>query len=253
MAFALRDHALARPDAGFSGRLGSLAAAAGQRAAACEAANRDGFEWPATRGGAKPPHELQPGSGRRGPGELWERFDEAVAELDRVSEGRSMRRSGARTPSSRRSPRLSPRPSSARIEPAACSRARPPSAAGPRSSRPPSPHPATSDSLRRRDPSPPVEQSTSRHVERQYPLSGRAALHGRVGGRRRVPHGNPTGTGFLPPPYQPDVGFSPVRLEASAYQRPRSPPRARRRAPRPARMSPAVGGLACRLRRRPRT
>ena len=91
---ALRDHALAPPDAGFSGRLGSLAAAAGQRAAACEAANRDGFEWPATRGGAKPPHELQPGSGRRGPGELWERFDEAVAELDRVSEGRSMRAVG---------------------------------------------------------------------------------------------------------------------------------------------------------------
>ena len=28
---------------------------------------------------------------RRGPAELWERFDEAVAELDRVSEGRSLR------------------------------------------------------------------------------------------------------------------------------------------------------------------
>jgi hypothetical protein len=34
---------------------------------------------------------LQPGTGRRGPKELWERFDEAVAELDRVSEGRSLR------------------------------------------------------------------------------------------------------------------------------------------------------------------
>ena len=91
---ALRDHVLAPPDAGFSGRLDRLAAAATHRAAACEAANRDGFEWPATRGGAKPPYELQPGTGRRGPEDLWERFDEAVAELDRVSEGRSMRAVG---------------------------------------------------------------------------------------------------------------------------------------------------------------
>ena len=91
---ALRDHVLAPPDAGFSARLAQLAAAAAQRAAACEAAHKDGFEWPATRGGAKPPYELQPGTGRRGPEELWERFDEAVAELDRVSEGRSMRAVG---------------------------------------------------------------------------------------------------------------------------------------------------------------
>lgn len=88
---ALRDHVLAPPDAGFSIRLAALATAAAQRAAACEAAYRDGFEWPAARGGAKPPYELQPGSGRRGPEELWDQFDEAVAELDRVSEGRSMR------------------------------------------------------------------------------------------------------------------------------------------------------------------
>jgi hypothetical protein len=87
---ALRGHVLAPPDAGFSGRLAALAAAAAQRAAACEAAYKDGSEWPAARGGAKPPYELQPGSGRRGPEKLWTRFDEAVAELDRVSEGRSM-------------------------------------------------------------------------------------------------------------------------------------------------------------------
>jgi hypothetical protein len=91
---ALRGHVLAPPDAGFSGRLAALAAAAAQRAAACEAASHDGFEWPAARGGAKPPYELQPGSGRRGPEKLWARFDEAVAELDRVSEGRSMRAAG---------------------------------------------------------------------------------------------------------------------------------------------------------------
>jgi hypothetical protein len=88
---ALRDHVLAPPDAGFSMRLAALAAAATQRAEACERAYRDGFEWPPARGGAKPPYELQPGTGRRGPAELWERFDEAVAELDRVSEGRSLR------------------------------------------------------------------------------------------------------------------------------------------------------------------
>ena len=91
---ALRDHVLAPPDAAFSARLANLAAAASQRAAACEAAYRDGYEWPAARGGAKPPYELQPGSGRRGPDELWQRFDEAVAELDRVSEGRSIRAVG---------------------------------------------------------------------------------------------------------------------------------------------------------------
>lgn len=91
---ALRVHVLAPPDAGFSARLASLAAAADKRGAACEAAYKDGFEWPAARGGAKPPYELQPGSGRRGPEDLWERFDEAVAELERVSEGRSIRSVG---------------------------------------------------------------------------------------------------------------------------------------------------------------
>jgi hypothetical protein len=88
---ALREHVLAPPDAGFSARLAGLAAAARRRAEACEAAYRHGFEWPPAKGGAKPPYELQPGSGRRGPVDLWERFDEAVAELDRVSEGRSLR------------------------------------------------------------------------------------------------------------------------------------------------------------------
>jgi hypothetical protein len=91
---ALREHVLAPPDSGFSARLAGLAAAARQRADACEAAYRDGFEWPPARGGAKPPYELQPGTGRRGPEKLWVRFDESVAELDRVSEGRSLRAVG---------------------------------------------------------------------------------------------------------------------------------------------------------------
>jgi hypothetical protein len=91
---ALSAHATAPPDAGFSGRLADLAAAAAKRAEACDAAAADGFEWPPARGGAQPPYELRRGSGRRGPEALWERFDEAVAELDRVSEGRSMRAVG---------------------------------------------------------------------------------------------------------------------------------------------------------------
>jgi hypothetical protein len=91
---ALREHVVAPPDAGFSARIANLAAAAAQRAAACEAADADGFEWPAARGGAKPPYELQPGTGRRGPEALWQRFDEAVEELDKVSEGRSMKAVG---------------------------------------------------------------------------------------------------------------------------------------------------------------
>jgi hypothetical protein len=91
---ALREHVLAPPDSGFCARIANLATAAARRATACEAAHKDGYEWPAARGGAKPPYELQPGTGRRGPAALWERFDEAVAELDRVSEGRSMRAVG---------------------------------------------------------------------------------------------------------------------------------------------------------------
>jgi hypothetical protein len=88
---ALREHVLAPPDAGFSQRIATLSQAAKRRAAACEVADKEGYEWPAARGGAKPPYELQPDTGRRGPEKLWERFDDAVAELDRVSEGRSMR------------------------------------------------------------------------------------------------------------------------------------------------------------------
>jgi hypothetical protein len=80
---ALRERVLAPPDAGFSARLAGLAAAARQRAEACDAAYHDGFEWPAARGGAEPPYELQPGTGRRGREELWARFDEAVAERRR--------------------------------------------------------------------------------------------------------------------------------------------------------------------------
>jgi len=83
---ALESHRLAPPDGGFSVRLAALAAAAEAEAAACREADAAGFEWPPHRASAnKPPYELQPGTGRRGPEELWRVFDAAVAELNRVA------------------------------------------------------------------------------------------------------------------------------------------------------------------------
>ena len=77
---ALESHRLAPPDAGFGARLAALGSAA--------AADAAGFEWPPHRASAnKPPYELQPGTGRRGPEELWRVFDAAVAELNRVATG----------------------------------------------------------------------------------------------------------------------------------------------------------------------
>jgi hypothetical protein len=85
---ALEAHRLAPPDAGFSARLGALEAAASQEADACRAAADAGFEWPLHRASdSGPPHELRPESGRRGPAELWRRFDGAVAQLSRVATG----------------------------------------------------------------------------------------------------------------------------------------------------------------------
>jgi hypothetical protein len=85
---ALESHRLAPPDGDFSARLAALAAAAEAEAAACREADAAGFEWPPHRASAnKPPYELQPGTGRRGPEELWRVFDAAVAELNRVATG----------------------------------------------------------------------------------------------------------------------------------------------------------------------
>jgi hypothetical protein len=85
---ALEGHRKAPPDAGFSARLGELAAAAEAEAAACREAHAAGFEWPPHRATASnPPYELQPGSGRRGPEELWRKFDIAVSELNRAATG----------------------------------------------------------------------------------------------------------------------------------------------------------------------
>ena len=85
---ALESHRSAPPDAGFSGRLAALAQAARAEAAACLLADGAGFEWPPHRASSsKPPWELQPGSGRRGPDAGWRRFDAAVSELSRAATG----------------------------------------------------------------------------------------------------------------------------------------------------------------------
>jgi hypothetical protein len=39
------------------------------------------------RQGAQPPYELRPGTGRRGPAELWQRFDAAVQNLNHAIAG----------------------------------------------------------------------------------------------------------------------------------------------------------------------
>jgi hypothetical protein len=85
---ALVAHRLAPPDAGFSARLVALPTAAAAEGAACRQAEAAGFEWPPHRAASdRPPWELQPGSGRRGPAELWRAFDGTVAELNRAATG----------------------------------------------------------------------------------------------------------------------------------------------------------------------
>src|ERR1700691_2230820 len=88
---AIDAHRTAPPDAGFSARLHSLAQAALEEARVCLEADRAGFEWPPHRGAnSEPPYELRPGNGRRGPQELWRRFDLAVGELGRAATGRDL-------------------------------------------------------------------------------------------------------------------------------------------------------------------
>jgi hypothetical protein len=85
---ALQAHRMAPPDPGFSARLNRLAAAASEQARAYRAAAAD-YEWVPYAAG-KPPYELLPNTGRRGPQNLWQRFDTAVAQLGAASEGEDM-------------------------------------------------------------------------------------------------------------------------------------------------------------------
>jgi hypothetical protein len=88
---ALESHRMAPPDQGFAVRLAGLAEAAREQARACRAADAAGFEWPPHRAAdPRPPYELQPDTGRRGPKRLWRRFDAAVAHLNSVVAGRDI-------------------------------------------------------------------------------------------------------------------------------------------------------------------
>ena len=88
-AEAMRAHKLAPPDDGFAARLRALADAAAREQVAWEHAHAAGLQWRPVPGAerAQPPYELRPGTGRRGPGPLWERFDAAVAGLNRAITG----------------------------------------------------------------------------------------------------------------------------------------------------------------------
>jgi hypothetical protein len=88
-AEAMRAHKLAPPDAGFASRLRSLSEAAAREQRAWEHAHAAGLLWRPVPGaeGAQPPYELRLDTGRRGPGELWARFDPAVAALNKAITG----------------------------------------------------------------------------------------------------------------------------------------------------------------------
>jgi hypothetical protein len=90
-ADAMRAHKLAPPDAGFAQRLHNLAEAAATEQVTWEHAHHAGLMWRPVPGAenASPPYELRPGTGRRGPADLWQRFDRAVAVLNRAITGSS--------------------------------------------------------------------------------------------------------------------------------------------------------------------
>jgi hypothetical protein len=85
-ADAMRAHKMAPPDLEFAERLRNLAEAALDEQVAWEHAHAAGLLWRPVPGAerAEPPYELRPGTGRRGPADLWERFDAAVRTLNRA-------------------------------------------------------------------------------------------------------------------------------------------------------------------------
>ncbi len=90
-AAAMRAHRLAPPDPGFAQRLSELARAAADEQVAWEHAHAAGLLWRPVPGAetAAPPYELRSGTGRRGPRELWARFDAAVNGLNTAITGSS--------------------------------------------------------------------------------------------------------------------------------------------------------------------
>ena len=87
----MQTHKQAPPDVNFAGRLAALAHGAGEAARVCHTADAAGFEWPpARKADSEPPYELRAGTGRRGPEELWQRFDQAITRLSTMAAGTDM-------------------------------------------------------------------------------------------------------------------------------------------------------------------
>ena len=86
---AMRAHEQAPPDPRFRDRLRALADAASAMRDAHARALDAGLAWRpvADSERARPPYELWPGTGRRGPAELWARFDAAVQRLNEAGAG----------------------------------------------------------------------------------------------------------------------------------------------------------------------
>jgi hypothetical protein len=90
-ASAVQAHKQAPPDLNFAERLAALAKGANEAARVCRAADAAGFAWPpARKADSEPPYELRPGTGRRGPQELWQRFDQAITRLSTMAAGQEM-------------------------------------------------------------------------------------------------------------------------------------------------------------------
>ena len=85
----MRAHEQAPPDPGFCDRLQALAEAAAAMRDAHARALQAGLAWRAVADSerARPPYELRPGTGRRGPTDLWARFDAAVRQLNQAGAG----------------------------------------------------------------------------------------------------------------------------------------------------------------------
>jgi hypothetical protein len=88
-AEAMRAHKLAPPDEGFAARLQKLSEAAAAEQLAWNQAHDAGMQWRPVPGAgdAEPPYELRPGTGRRGPEDLWAHFDSAVSDMNRAIGG----------------------------------------------------------------------------------------------------------------------------------------------------------------------
>jgi hypothetical protein len=89
---AMRAHELAPPDPQFRARLRALSESAARMRDAHARALEAGLAWRPIEGSehARPPYELRPGTGRRGPDELWARFDRAVEQLNVAGGGESL-------------------------------------------------------------------------------------------------------------------------------------------------------------------